>query len=301
MSPFQVIWKTQEEINVEQENFILKIRSLYNQFTKVEKKVADYVLQHPDEVVYMSINDLADACQAGETSVYRFCRDLGVEGYQDFKMKLSLSISKNKLGSMDEPTGNVTREDSISVLAQKTAQTLTNTIAETLSSFSESEFLRTIEMIEEAENFYFFGIGDSLLTAMEASNTFMRVTKKVHCLSDPHLQAMTASMMTSRDLVIAISYSGSTKDTVHAVKLAKEAGAKIACITRFIKSPLTVYADAVLLCGSNEGPLQAGSTSGKISQLFLVDLLFSEYYRRTYTESKENIKKTSRSVLDKLY
>lgn len=286
---------------MEQENFILKIRSLYNQFTKVEKKVADYVLQHPDEVVYMSINDLADACQAGETSVYRFCRDLGVEGYQDFKMKLSLSISKNKLGSMDEPTGNVTREDSISVLAQKTAQTLTNTIAETLSSFSESEFLRTIEMIEEAENFYFFGIGDSLLTAMEASNTFMRVTKKVHCLSDPHLQAMTASMMTSRDLVIAISYSGSTKDTVHAVKLAKEAGAKIACITRFIKSPLTVYADAVLLCGSNEGPLQAGSTSGKISQLFLVDLLFSEYYRRTYTESKENIKKTSSSVLDKLY
>ena len=156
-------------------------------------------------------------------------------------------------------------------------------------------------MIQEAENFYFFGIGDSLLTAMEASNTFMRITKKVHCLSDPHLQAMTASMMSEKDLVIAISYSGSTKDTVHAVKLAKEAGAKVACITRFVKSPLTAYADAVLLCGSNEGPLQAGSTSGKISQLFLVDLLFSEYYRRTYTESKENIKKTSGSVLDRLY
>ena len=102
-----------------QENFILTIRSLYNQFTKVEKKVADYVLSHLDQVVYMSINDLADACQAGETSVYRFCRDLGAEGYQDFKMKLSLSISKNQLGSLDEPTGNVTREDPISVLAQK--------------------------------------------------------------------------------------------------------------------------------------------------------------------------------------
>ena len=55
-------------------NLILKIQSVYNQFTKAEKKVADYCLEHKEEVPFMSITDLADACKVGDTSVYRFCR-----------------------------------------------------------------------------------------------------------------------------------------------------------------------------------------------------------------------------------
>ena len=72
-------------------------------------------------------------------------------------------------------------------------------------------------------------------------------------------------------------------------------------ITRFVKSPLTGYADVVLLCGSNEKPLQGGSMGAKISQLFIVDLLFQEYYRRNLGISKENNKKTSKAVVEKLY
>ena len=72
-------------------NMILKIQSVYNQFTKAEKKVADYCLQHREEVPFLSITDLADACGVGDTSVYRFCRTLKLEGYQEFKMKFSLA------------------------------------------------------------------------------------------------------------------------------------------------------------------------------------------------------------------
>ena len=75
-------------------NIILQIQSEYNQLTKTEKKVADYVLKNKKEVLYMSITDLADACHVGDTSVYKFCRTLKLDGYQDFKMKLSLSLSE---------------------------------------------------------------------------------------------------------------------------------------------------------------------------------------------------------------
>lgn len=115
------------------------------------------------------------------------------------------------------------------------------------------------------------------------------------------MQAMAASMMKKEDAAVLFSYSGATKDTIHVAELAKKAGAKVICVTRFVKSPLTSYADLVLLCGANEGPLQGGSTSAEISQSFLIDLMYSEYYRRRFDVCSKNNEKTSASVLEKLY
>ena len=69
-----------------QGDFLIKVRAVYNQFTKAEKKVADYILQHPKDVLFMSITDLAEACNVGDTSVFRFCKTMNLKGYQEFKM-----------------------------------------------------------------------------------------------------------------------------------------------------------------------------------------------------------------------
>lgn len=76
-------------------DFLASVLSNYNQFTKAERKVADFVLQHWQEVLFMSITDLADACQVGETTVFRFCKTMQTQGYQEFKIQLSLSIKEN--------------------------------------------------------------------------------------------------------------------------------------------------------------------------------------------------------------
>ena len=101
--------------------------------------------------------------------------------------------------------------------------------------------------------------------------------------------------------MIILSYSGATKDTVYVAGIAKEAGAKIVAITRFRKSPLAAYADEILLCGADEDPLDGGSLGVKISQLYLVDLLFREYFHQYRDEANENLKKTSKAVVEKLY
>lgn len=279
-------------------NFILKIRTSYNQFTKAEKKVADYILENPKEVLYMSITDLADACKVGETSVYRFCRTMDLQGYQEFKMKLSLSISDvvtNSVNSVDSKT------DSFSNIVKKILDMHISALKETKMLLNVEEFESVLDMFENAERVYFFGLGDSMLAAEEARNKFLRLTGKVFCVADPHMQAMTAAAMTKTDLLIIVSYSGSTKDNIHVAKIAKKNGAKIVCITHFRKSPLTVHCDGILLSGSNEGPLDGGSTTGKISQMFLIDLLYQEYYRRNYKQCSVSNKKTSAAVLEKMY
>lgn len=280
-------------------DFLTRVRSAYNQFTKAEKKVADYILQNPRQVLFMSITDMAEACEVGDTSVFRFCKTMELKGYQEFKMMLSLSL-RGEAGEDKGLTGDVSLDDTFTEVAKKVLNTNMNALTETYSLLDEAVFSAAIDSLHEAQRIYFFGVGASLLTALKAMNKFLRIEPKVYCVQDSHMQAMAASMLGPSDTAVIFSYSGATKDTIHVAELARRAGARIICVTRFVKSPLTSYADYTLLCGANEGPLQGGSTSAEISQMFLVDMMYTEYYRRYYDYCSKNNEKTSGSVIEKL-
>lgn len=282
-------------------DFLGKIQSTYSQFTKAEKKVADYILNNPKQVIFMSISDLAAACDVGDTSVFRFCRTMKLQGYQEFRMQLSLSMNNDvdiKISGGMEP---ISLEDSFDILSQKVLQNSINAINEAYSLLKPEEIARAMYYFEKAERVYFFGVGASMVTALAATNKFLRITPKVNCLMDSHMQSMVASMLNEQDLAIVISYSGATKDSIHSARLAKEAGAKVVSITRYEKSPLTSYSDVTILCGAHEGPLEGGSTSAQMSELYLIDLLYMEYYKKKYETSNMNNQKTSASVIEKLY
>ena len=280
-------------------DFLTRIRGEYNQFTKAEKKVADYVLQNYKEVLFMSITDLADVCEVGDTSVFRFCKTLELKGYQEFKMLLSLSLHDENTGQ-GRLEGDISLNDSFAEVSRKVLNTNMNALEETYSLLNEENFDRVICTLHEAKRICFFGVGASMLSAMKAANKFLRIEPKVSCVTDSHMQAMVASMMREGEAAVIFSYSGATKDTIHVAELAKRAGAATICITRFIKSPLTSFSDVTLLCGANEGPLQGGSTSSEISQLFLIDLMYTEYYRRYFDSCNAVNEKVSASVLDKM-
>lgn len=283
-------------------NLLLDIQLSYNQFTKTEKKIADFVSANPDKALFMSITELSDACKVADASVHRFCRTMGLKGYQEFKMKLSLSMAADNMLSQDSETEDKKQEAGLLHSSlENILEGHIGALRQTHTLLREDEIEKVVRMMEEAGHIYFFGIGDSLLTAKEARNKFLRITKKVSCIDDPHMQAMAVSLADEKDLIFFISYSGSTKDNVYVAKIAREVGARVVAITRFVKSPLTNYTDMALLCGSNEGPLDGGSMGTKLSQLYIIDVLFQEYYRRNKALSKENNEKTSRAVVEKLY
>ena len=281
-----------------QEDYLTKIRSAYNQFTRAEKRVADFILENPKKVLFMSISDLAEACDVGDTSVFRFCKTMNMKGYQEFKMTLSLSMRSGR-EELPETEERIRLEDDISDLAKKVLTENISAIQETYSLLDLKQVTLAMDAISRAKRVIFFGVGASMLTAMKAMNKFLRVEPKVYCSEVANVQLMMASMMGPEDAAVIFSYSGATKDIVEIARLAKRSGAKVIAITRFTKSELTEYADLILLSGANEGGLQSGSTSAEISQLFLVDIMYSEYYRRHYRSCMENHEKTERALADK--
>ncbi|WP_375103899.1 MurR/RpiR family transcriptional regulator [Paenibacillus sp. RS8] len=274
------------------------IHSKYNNLTNTEKKVADYVLENTRSVVYMSITDLADACDVGESSIFRFCKSLSYKGYQEFKIALAHSITvENEIPQL---TDQILMDDTTEAVASKVLTTNVSALNETYNLIDIKKINEAIDYMINADRVLFFGVGSSLITAMEAKIKFMRITNKTECLMDSHLQMMSAALMSERDVAVIISYSGSTKDSIEVARKAKERGAKVVSITRFEKSPLTSYSDLTLLCGANEGPLQGGSLSAKISQLYLLDILYVEYFKKTSEQSIINKETTAAAVSEKL-
>ena len=216
-------------------------------------------------------------------------------------MKLSLCLAAEDTEQSEAQKSAQAETPSLQSEMSRILESHISALRETHSLLDQNNVDKILEMMEKAKRIYFFGIGDSLLTAMEARNKFLRIMDKVSCVDDPHMQAMTASMATPDDLYFIISFSGATKDTVYVADILREVGAKMVAVTRFAKSPLTTYADGVLLCGCNEGPLEGGSMGAKLSQLYIIDILFCEYYRRNYAVSAENNRRTSKAVVEKLY
>lgn len=280
----------------------MRLRSAYPHLTKAEKKVADFILENTQDVMYMSITDLADACHVGETTVFRFCKSMKLQGYQEFKIQLSLNIhSSDKEKGQEVMSENVSMDDSFSVMSDKLLLSNINVLKDTKALLDEEKLEMLVEKMIEAKRIFFFGVGASQVMAMMITNKFLRICKKVYCFTDSHMQTMAASTVGEGDVAVVISYSGSTKDSILITRLAREAGAYVAGITRFAKSPLTNYADVVMLCGANEGPLQGGSTTAVMSQMYIMEVLYIEFYRKTYEESYENNQKTSQSIIDKMY
>lgn len=283
-----------------QSDFLTRIKNTYNQFGTAEARVADQVLSEPQRVVFMSISELADSCRVSDSTVFRFCQKLGVGGYQEFKTLLSLGLRAER-----EAEGEAEKDNENAPLFRKRAAAILETdveaLRETCAAVREEDIREAVELLHEARRIAFFGAGVSLLSAMQAANRFSRITDKVSCVQDTHLQAMQAALLQPGDAAVVFSYSGASKDTVQTAQIAKKAGARMICISRFSKSPLSGYADLLLISGGNEGPLQGGSASAVMCQLFLADVIYEEYYRRYYEECRLNHEKTSAVIADKLY
>jgi len=278
---------------------IARIEGNYAKFTKSEKRVADCIFDCPQKVLYTSITDLAEMCGVGDTTVFRFCRALKLNGYQEFKMLLAQDMA-NQQGTNNALVGFINPEDDVKTICKKALSTNIAALNETFNVLDFDAITKAVDMISASKRIHFFGMGSSGVIALEAKQKFMRILPNVEFVSDCHMQYMAASLLDSRDLAIIISYSGSTKDMIEIHKLAKQNGCKSICITRFAKSALTSNADVVLLTGSNEGPLDGGASSTSIVQLYLLDVLYLQYFIKHYNQSRDNKARTTDSISTKL-
>ena len=256
-----------------------QISSNYYALTSSEKKVADFTLSNQSGTQFMSISELADACGVAEATISRFCRRLGYKGYNAFKLALANSSPKHKL--LDNPlSGEVTAEDSLEDICKKLYTAEVEAMAQTMEFLDLDSVAQASRMLHGARRVMCMGQGGSLLIANEAAHLFSTVSNKFTAVADSHLQAIAATTMDPEDVILFFSYSGSTQEMMETLKLARAQQGQVILVTRFPRSPGAELSDVVLQCGANENALQSGSVAARIAQMYLLDILFSEFSRK---------------------
>ena len=250
------------------------ISSQYFQLTNSEKKVADYVLAHRMDAQYMSISELAEECAVADATISRFCRRLGLGGYNTFKLELAkASMAAHSARRAGNEEGG---RDGFEAMCRERMQESTAALEQTVKRLDPEALKRAADLLFQAGRVLCLGQGSSMVLAEEAWTLFSTISSKFTFIADSHFQLNSVALMSKEDVVLFFSYSGSTRELQDVLAVSRPMGVKVILVSRFPKSPGGQLADLVLQCGSNEGPLQVGSATARMAQLFVLDLLFTE-------------------------
>ena len=269
-----------------QMKYINIIESFYPSLSKQEKKIADYIFEKKGQISYQSLQEIAKQIKVGEATIVRFVKKIGFNGFQDLK----LHIAKE-----DFPIIETGYEDYIDNIQANINSAITNT----KSLIDRKHLDKSIAAIGKAERLFLYGVGASGIVARELQNKFLRFGKAGIAYTDSHFQIMNAAITTNKDVIIAVSLSGSTNDIVESLEIAKKNKAKIIAITNHILSPVAQLADYVLLTAGRETLLDGCSLIAKISQLYVADILCTGYALKNKEEALKMKHNTAQAVLSK--
>ncbi|MFT8412566.1 MAG: MurR/RpiR family transcriptional regulator [Schleiferilactobacillus perolens] len=262
------------------------IRAKYDELTKSEKRVADFVLSAGEKIMYSTMSDLKAATKVGDATIIRFCQKLGYSGFSDFKIAVAKeNFSKTEL-----------HEES--TLYDDMANHLSDALRATAKLIKKDNLRTAVKLMTDAKSIYLFGVGSSGEASLAFESILLRAGVRAVAVPDPHFQAQIASLLTADDLVFGFSLSGRTKDTYDSLHIAQTNGAKIVAITNNPLTPIGKLGDVVLQTAIEEF-LNGGSVAGRVSQLYICDVLTHEYEITNHIDAVSLREKVLRAIIDK--
>lgn len=273
----------------------LKIKAMYNSMSRSDKQIADWINKNPGKIISLSIVDLSEECGCSEATIVRFAKKLGLSGYQELKISLASEGSSLPINS------NISQNDAPFDIYQKICTDVYLSFEKTKKSLDPKNFEMACKKIMSADKIVVFGLGNSASVAMDASHKLLRAGLNSVAYNDNHMQVIAASHLSKNDVAIAISHSGSSKDIVDAIKLAREHGATTIAITNAGKSELLKCTDIPLFTSADETKYSILALNSRIVQLAIIDAIYHYIVLNNSDKALESIKETERSLLNKKY
>lgn len=249
----------------------LKIKSIYNDLSTKEQKIADYIIENPDKIISSPINELASELKVADSTFFNFTKKLGYSGFRDFKMAMAVQQNDFVDVSIHE---KVTKDDSELTIANKVFDSNVSTLNDTRELLSQKDLEKAAEIIASSNQLNIFGMGGSEIVAADAYHKFLRSPINVRHSTDYHIQLMEASLLKDEDCAIIISHTGRAKESIKIAETVRETGAKVIIITSQANSPLAKLGDIVFLSVAEETAFRSEALSSRISQLSIIDSLY---------------------------
>jgi DNA-binding MurR/RpiR family transcriptional regulator len=267
---------------------LTKLANLRDSLPTTRQRVADYIINNPNQIVRMSVTEVAEQLQVSEATVINVCRDIQLKGFQDLK----LTLARELVEPVQFIHEDVRRDDDPDTVADKIFQSNIQALLDTLKVIDRTQLRQAVDLLVNANRVEFYGIGSAVPIALDAHYRMLRIGIPCSVYTDSHVQAVSAGLTGPGVVTVTISHSGSTMETLASTRLAKEAGAKTIVITNYGKSPIQAYADVVLYTAARETQFRTEAMTSRIAELSIIDVLNTCVALATYQRAVETINYT---------
>lgn len=273
---------------------LARIEASFQRLRKSEQAVADFVLGQPNDVLSISIAELAYRVGVSQPTVARFVGALGFSGFKEFKLRLAQSLATG----VHFVHRDVSPDDSASDVSRKVFDRTITALMSGRNQLHGESFALAVELLAQANRLEFYGIGNSGIVALDAQHKFFRFGIPASACSDPHTQGMAATLLRPGDVVVAVSASGRTVDLLRSCELARDAGADVIAITAS-GSELSRIANITLGADIQEDPDVYVAMSSRIVHLTIIDALSVGVALAGGRELVERLERTKKILREK--
>lgn len=269
-------------------------------FSEIECGIADFILQNGEKIKSTSIQKLAEDTYSSPATIVRLCKKLGMKGYQEFRIRFNAEYEEDRrLRKKVNANIPFQKTDSYEVIVSNLGNLVINSIQDTMRRIDLSHMGRIMNRMTRAREFYVFGEGTSLLSALDFKTKMLRLGKIIYLEETwTHQQALAINARED-SFSIAVSYSGETQIVVNTVRLLKEKHRYILAITSERDSTLARMANDTLLIDSNEGKFLGNkleSFTSYNSVHFILDCLYSFYFLKDYDHNVDILQKNANKI-----
>lgn len=261
------------------------------------QKAAQYILNSPRETINLTITELGVRAGVSEASIVRFAQSLGYSGFHALKIGLAEDLVSPMLLVHED----LTPDDDPASAVQKAMTAGMRSLEDTVRILEMPVLAAAIQAICSAQQIDLFASGNSIPLAMDLNFRLTKIGLRSRFSVDPTVQEMYASLSSPADVAVGISHTGSSKDTVYALELARQRGARTICITNHSDSPLTRYGDYCLFTSTRVSHFREEEMASNLATLALVEALYVGICVQRSDASVQAVTKTMRATRHRKY
>jgi DNA-binding MurR/RpiR family transcriptional regulator len=276
----------------------MRLKQLLPALRPSESRVAEFVLEEPLSTSRLTISELSSRCGTSLATVMRLCKRAGFDGYRSFRQALTVAAVADQDRRIDfgVSNGDIDLADPAVAVYRKMAFEEAQAVQDTITMLDFDVVANVVEALDKAPRIDVYGQASSGLAAQDLQQKLSRIGRPTSAWCDPHLALVSAATLPKDSVAIAFSHSGQTRETVRALRAARQSGALCVAITNYGDSPITTLADLTITTVSKETRFRYAAMPSRMAQLIIVDVLFMGVARLHPEETQNRLAKTFAAV-----
>jgi DNA-binding MurR/RpiR family transcriptional regulator len=238
-----------------------------------EEKLALYILSSPKALRDLSSQKLASTVGVSQSSVIKFAQKLKYKGYPALKLGI-LDDLKNVEADHQKLHGSIAVDDDYETMSAKLLQSKITVLNQTKDLNDRHSLTAAMNLLQQSNRVLITGLGGSALVGKDFSFKLQKLGITAISEIDGHAQLAIASTLNERDVVFALSESGSTREVVNVVNEAVANGTPVISVTKFGDTPVSMHAKVRLYSVAEEAATRISSILARTAQELVIDMLF---------------------------